>query len=160
MFVESLGKKTHLISGMFNELVFETDGVEIIHIDHTPIARMPDAMRQLIQGQTFSYRGACMETHIYKGGIPCIFTLDYDIRRVTKVPNFPDENWLKENVVFINIGQTPLWLKDEEKDRVYSIEEDIWKNYEKFGQKSSVPSKLKKIIDTQREQRKEAAKSI
>ena len=81
---------------------------------------MPPSLKQLIQGQPFDYSGKSQTPRSYLGGAPCIFTSNYDIRKHAG-GLIPPVDWLKENVIFINMRKMPMWLKEGEKDKIYQL---------------------------------------
>lgn len=134
------------INGEFNAGTFPIKESEIprfILIQDIRPGGMPPNLNLLLQGAPLSFTGKYQKTRDYPGGAPCILTLNYDLRDwCAGIKEFPQEWWFNENVIFVNIGSTPLWLREGEEDRWYKATE-MESNI--FGRDSSCPTKFKNM---------------
>ena len=119
---------------------------------------MPPHLDLLLQGMSFDFGGKYQKSRIYPGGAPCVMTLNYDLReRCAGLKEFPERWWLNENVIFVNIGRTPLWIRNEEEDRWYNAAE---MEDNTFGGISSSPKRFKDLQKILYEGQRSAAERI
>ncbi|KAF8427151.1 hypothetical protein BGX38DRAFT_1147098 [Terfezia claveryi] len=155
-FVTQLGPQ-FVMSNEWNANRFE-EKPPLIHIQDVEAWNMPPGLKQLIQGQSFDYNGKYQKGKLYYGGAPCIFTLNYDLRQNQGLKEIPEERWLRENVIFVNLGETPLFLKEGEEDRLWKAQE--MENWEDYGGGYSCPKVFEQLRKKLWEERKRAVEII
>lgn len=125
--------KHYMIRGVFDAENFHED-VDYYILDD----KRPETIEynELISGTEFTYNGKFCHIMTYEGGarfgkngIPVIWTSNFhpwDQSDPRKVNNKKvDTEWLKDNVLLVNIGNRKMTLSNDEEDILYELEPDM-----------------------------------